>query len=93
MESNWSYPLECSILTPLMHYPDVKPGDLIPLGIKIYGLNVNFFMVSRLRILKQRRKSVKYTVIVWRYGRQQPIKHVTKHKLDKYMTKFNLVED
>jgi hypothetical protein len=70
-----------------------KPGDLIPLDIKIYGLPVDLYAISRLRILKQRKKSAKYTVITWFYGSQQPVKHITAHRLNKCITKFNLVEE
>ncbi len=80
-------------LVEIVRHANTKAGDLIPLDVKLYGLNPRIYMVSRLRYLKQRRKSAKYSVIVWRYGAQQPVKHITKTKLDKYIDQFNLVEE
>lgn len=77
----------------IVRHPNVKPGDLIPLEIKVYGLKPDSFLISRLRVLKQRRASEKYSVIVWCRGYQETVKHITKAKFKKYVEMFNLVEE
>lgn len=76
-----------------MRHPKTKPGDLVPMEIKLYSIRPGFFAVSRLRLLKPSKVYHKLCVILWRNGHQGKPQHITQNHYKDLIEKFNLVEE
>lgn len=76
-----------------MRHPNTKPGDLVPIEIKLYSLAPTFFEVSRLRVLRYASPYLKHCVILWRNGHKGKPQHITQNRYKELISKFNLVEE